>query len=90
MQLIMVPNAGLHLYFKKGRRVRKTQAEERLEEREDVDAATKECAKLFEELTGNEFEPWEREKTFQKKGQKFYPIDMVFSVSCYFVYSVLK
>ncbi|GFZ17786.1 poly ADP-ribose polymerase 3 [Actinidia rufa] len=76
MQLIMVPNAGLHLYFKKGRRVRKTQAEERLEEREDVDAATKKFAKLFEELTRNEFEPWEREKKFQKKGQKFYPIDM--------------
>ncbi|KAI3828352.1 hypothetical protein L1987_02452 [Smallanthus sonchifolius] len=31
--------------------------------------------KLFEELTGNEFELWEREK-IQKKSQKFYPIHM--------------
>ncbi|GFZ20322.1 poly ADP-ribose polymerase 3 [Actinidia rufa] len=75
MQLIMVPNAGLHLYSKKRRHVRKTQAEERLEEWENTDAAIKEFAKLFEELTGNEFEPWEREK-FQKKRRKFYPIDM--------------
>ncbi|KAL6967028.1 Poly [ADP-ribose] polymerase 3 [Sarracenia purpurea var. burkii] len=36
--------------------------EETLEERENVDGAVKEFAKLFEELTGNEFEPWEREK----------------------------
>ncbi|XP_057482923.1 protein ADP-ribosyltransferase PARP3 isoform X2 [Actinidia eriantha] len=75
MQLIMVPKAGLHLFSKKKRHVRKTQAEERLEEWENVDAAIKEFAKLFEELTGNEFEPWEREK-FQKKRRKFYPIDM--------------
>ncbi|KAI8541324.1 hypothetical protein RHMOL_Rhmol08G0052300 [Rhododendron molle] len=27
----------------------------------------KDFVKLFEELTGNEFEPWEREKKFQKK-----------------------
>ena len=86
MQLITVPNAGLHLYSKKRRHVRKTQAEERLEEWENVDAAIKEFAKLFEELTGNEFEPWEREREkFQKKRRKFYPIDMVFSVFCSFV-----
>ncbi|XP_071709830.1 protein ADP-ribosyltransferase PARP3-like [Rutidosis leptorrhynchoides] len=28
------------------------------------------------ELTGNEFEAWEREKKIQKKPQKFFPIDM--------------
>ncbi|ERM98925.1 hypothetical protein AMTR_s00114p00109380 [Amborella trichopoda] len=32
-------------------------------------------AELFEKITGNEFEPWEREK-FQKKPKKVYPIDM--------------
>ncbi|KAF5931139.1 hypothetical protein HYC85_032012, partial [Camellia sinensis] len=60
MQLIMVPNTGLHLYYTKGRASDGTKAEERLEERENVDGAVKEFAKLFEELTGNEFEPWER------------------------------
>ncbi|CAL5424016.1 unnamed protein product [Camellia sinensis] len=76
MQLIMVPNTGLHLYYTKGRASDGTKAEERLEERENVDGAVKEFAKLFEELTGNEFEPWEREKKFQKKPRKFYPVDM--------------
>ncbi|KAI7982974.1 Protein ADP-ribosyltransferase PARP3 [Camellia lanceoleosa] len=76
MQLITVPNTGLHLYYTKGRASDDTKAEERLEERENVDGAVKEFAKLFEELTGNEFEPWEREKKFQKKPQKFYPVDM--------------
>ncbi|GMP88476.1 hypothetical protein CsSME_00040453 [Camellia sinensis var. sinensis] len=76
MQLIMVPNTGLHLCYTKGRASDGTKAEERLEERENVDGAVKELAKLFEELTGNEFEPWEREKKFQKKPRKFYPVDM--------------
>ncbi|CAL5426323.1 unnamed protein product [Camellia sinensis] len=76
MQLIMVPNTGLHLYYTKGRASDGTKAEERLEERENVDGAVKEFAKLFQELTGNEFEPWEREKKFQKKPRKFYPVDM--------------
>ncbi|KAF7121355.1 hypothetical protein RHSIM_Rhsim13G0110500 [Rhododendron simsii] len=52
-------------------------AQERLEEKEDdVDGSVKEFVKLFEELTGNKFEPWEREKKFQKKPRKFYPVDM--------------
>uniref|UniRef100_A0A2K2AWQ0 Poly [ADP-ribose] polymerase n=1 Tax=Populus trichocarpa TaxID=3694 RepID=A0A2K2AWQ0_POPTR len=38
--------------------------------------AIKEFGSLFEELTGNEFEPWEREKKFEKKRLSFYPIDM--------------
>ncbi|KAJ1388523.1 WGR domain superfamily [Sesbania bispinosa] len=49
---------------------------ERLEEFKDVDNALKEFVRLFEEITENEFESWEREKQFQKKPLKFYPIDM--------------
>ncbi|XP_052171159.1 protein ADP-ribosyltransferase PARP3 [Diospyros lotus] len=74
MQLVVVPNTGLHLYYKKGKAGADARAEERLEERENVDGAIKEFAKLFEELTGNEFEPWEREKKIQTR--KFYPVDM--------------
>ncbi|XAR60124.1 NAD(+) ADP-ribosyltransferase [Bertholletia excelsa] len=76
MQLILVPNTGLHLYYKKGRVGADARAEERLEERENVDGAIREFAQLFEELTGNEFEPWEREKKISKKPRKFFPIDM--------------
>lgn len=80
MQLIQVPDEGLHLYYKKGRAGDDpARAKEKLEEKQnDVDDSVKEFAKLFEELTGNEFEPWEREKKFQKKPRKFYPVDMVF------------
>ncbi|OVA05993.1 BRCT domain [Macleaya cordata] len=76
MQLVMVPENRLHLYFKKGRVGDDEKAEERLEEWENVDNAVKEFARLFEEVTGNEFEPWEREKKIQKKPMKLYPIDM--------------
>ncbi|KAF8397835.1 hypothetical protein HHK36_016760 [Tetracentron sinense] len=76
MQLIMVPENRLHLYYKKGRVGDDPRAEERLEEWDDVESAVKEFARLFKELTGNDFEPWEREKVFQKKYMKFYPIDM--------------
>ncbi|KAK7263390.1 hypothetical protein RJT34_30979 [Clitoria ternatea] len=76
MQLIHVPDNRLHLYFKKGRVGDDPNAEERLEEMDNVDNAVKEFVRLFEEITGNEFEPWEREKKFQKKPLKFYPIDM--------------
>jgi poly [ADP-ribose] polymerase 2/3/4 len=77
MQLIVVPENRLHLYFKKGRVGDDPNAEERLEECENVDSTVKEFVRLFEEITGNEFESWEREKKFQKKPLKFYPIDMV-------------
>ncbi|KAL5057306.1 hypothetical protein RYX36_028910, partial [Vicia faba] len=77
MQLIVVPENCLHLYFKKGRVGDDPNAEERLEECENEDNAIKEFVRLFEEITGNEFEPWEREKKFQKKPLKFYPIDML-------------
>ncbi|XP_048323938.1 protein ADP-ribosyltransferase PARP3 isoform X1 [Ziziphus jujuba] len=76
MQLIMVSEHHPHLYYKKGRVGDDPNAEERLEEWENVNNAVKEFVRLFEEVTGNEFEPWEREKKFQKKPSKFYPIDM--------------
>ena len=81
MQLITVPEGILHLYYKKGRVGDDPNAEERLEECENEDNAVKEFVRLFEEITGNEFEPWEREKKFQKKPLKFYPIDMVQQVA---------
>lgn len=77
MQLISVPESNLNLYYKKGKVGDDPKAEERLEEWENVEAAVKEFVRLFEEVTGNEFEPWEREKKIQKKPLKFYPIDMV-------------
>ncbi|GMI92254.1 Poly(ADP-Ribose) Polymerase 3 [Hibiscus trionum] len=76
LQLIKVPDGNLHLYYKKGRVGDDPNAQERAEEWKDVDGAVKEFVRLFEEVTGNEFEPWEREKKFQKKPLKFYPIDM--------------
>ncbi|KAL9370587.1 hypothetical protein Peur_035727 [Populus x canadensis] len=76
MQLITVPDSNLHSYYKKGKVGDNTNAEERLEEWENVDNAIKEFVRLFVELTGNEFEPWEREKKFEKKRLCFYPIDM--------------
>ncbi|KAB1227213.1 Poly [ADP-ribose] polymerase 3 [Morella rubra] len=75
LQLITVPDSGLHLYYKKGRVGDDPNAEESLEEL-DTDEAVKEFVRIFEEVTGNEFEPWEREKKFQKKPLKFYPVDM--------------
>ncbi|XP_068661736.1 protein ADP-ribosyltransferase PARP3 [Aristolochia californica] len=76
MQLIMVPENRLHLYFKKGRVGDDPGAEERVEERTGVDETIEEFAKIFEGLTGNKFEPWEREKEFKKNPLKFYPIDI--------------
>ncbi|XP_068309700.1 protein ADP-ribosyltransferase PARP3, partial [Pyrus communis] len=76
MQLITVPQCNLHLYYKKGKAGDDPNAEERLEEWDNVDYAVMEFVRLFEEATGNEFEPWEREKKIQKKPLKFYPMDM--------------
>ncbi|XP_010520428.1 PREDICTED: poly [ADP-ribose] polymerase 3 isoform X2 [Tarenaya hassleriana] len=76
MQLITVPESNLNLYFKRGKVGDDPNAEERLEEWEDTEAAIREFSRLFEEVTGNEFEPWEREKKIQKKPHKFFPIDM--------------
>ncbi|XP_078435135.1 poly ADP-ribose polymerase 3 [Wolffia australiana] len=76
MQLVALPGDRLCLYYKKGRVGDETRTEERVEEKDDVASALKEFAQLFEEATGNEFEPWEREKKFVKKSLKFYPIDM--------------
>lgn len=61
-------------------------AEERLEEWTNVADAIKEFVRLFEDITGNEFEPWERAKKFEKKPLKFYPIDMVIAASFLYVY----
>lgn len=76
MQLIMVPENKLHLYYKRGKVGADPRAEERVEEKKNVNEAIKEFANMFEELTGNEFEPWEREKKIQKKPRMFYPIDI--------------
>ncbi|XP_027083757.1 protein ADP-ribosyltransferase PARP3 isoform X2 [Coffea arabica] len=51
-------------------------ADDQLDERENIDNAIMEFVKIFEEVTGNEFEPWERERKFEKKPGKFYPLDM--------------
>lgn len=80
MQLITVPGGNLHLYLKRGKEGDDPNAEERLEEWDNTDNAVREFVRLFEEVTGNEFEPWEREKKFQKKMLKFYPVDMVSTV----------
>lgn len=76
MQLITVPESNLHLYVKRGRVGDDPGAEERVEEWINEDNAVSEFVRLFEEMTGNEFEPWEREKKCEKKLMKFYPIDM--------------
>ncbi|XP_030522670.2 protein ADP-ribosyltransferase PARP3 [Rhodamnia argentea] len=76
MQLITVPDDDLHLYYKRGRVGDDPNAEERLEAWENVDNAVKDFVRLFEEITGNKFEPWEREKKYQKKLLKFCPVDM--------------
>ncbi|KAL9354121.1 hypothetical protein Peur_052091 [Populus x canadensis] len=78
MQLITVLESNLHLYYKKGKVGNDPNAEERLEEREN---AIKEFGRLFEELNRNEFEPWEREKKFEKKRLSFYPIYMDYGVA---------
>ncbi|CAL9169593.1 unnamed protein product [Musa hybrid cultivar] len=76
LQLIQVPEKNVHLYYKKGRVGDDPKADERVEEWNNVDDALKEFVRLFKEVTGNEFETWEREKKFQKMPLKFYPIDM--------------
>lgn len=77
MQLITVPEGQLYMYYKKGRIGNLDGVDEKLEERGNVDGAIQEFAKLFEGVTGNKFEPWEREKKIQKRLMKLFPIDMV-------------
>lgn len=78
MQLVMVPENRLHLFYKKGPIGHDQIAEERVEDfGSRVNDAIKEFVRLFEEVTGNEFEPWERQKKFEKKSMKMYPLDMV-------------
>jgi poly [ADP-ribose] polymerase len=86
----MVPEKHLHLYCKKGPIGHDQLAEERVEDfGSRVNDAVKEFVRLFEEETGNEFEPWEREKKFVKKSMKMYPLDMVLS-SFFFISSFLE
>jgi poly [ADP-ribose] polymerase 2/3/4 len=86
----MLPNNHLHLYYKKSRVRGDYKAEERVEDFESrVDDDIGEYVWLFEELTGNKFEPWEREKKFEKKPFKFYPFDIVSNTLDYFsVYQI--
>lgn len=65
------------MYRRRGKIGDDARADDHLEEWENIDNAIKEFVRLFEEMTGNEFEPWEREKKFEKKPNKFYPLDMV-------------
>lgn len=84
-QLIMLPDNHLHLHYKKSRVGEDPKAEDRVEDFESrVDDAIGEFVRLFEELTENEFEPWERQKEFEKKPFKFYPLDMVCNTLEYF------
>lgn len=77
LQLIIVPENHLHLYYKKGPIGHDQMAEERVEDfGSRVSDAIKEFVRLFEEVTGNDFERWEREKKFEKKSMKMYPLDM--------------
>lgn len=76
LQLIVMPENQLHLYYKKGLVGDDARAEERVDEFSNVGDAVNEFTRLFNELTGNEFEPWEREKNFTKRSHKFYPVDM--------------
>ncbi|XP_075500216.1 protein ADP-ribosyltransferase PARP3 isoform X2 [Primulina tabacum] len=76
LQLIVVPENRLYMYYKRGKIGDNSNMEERLDEWENVGDAIKEFSKLFRELTGNEFEPWETEKKIQKKKHKLFPIDI--------------
>ncbi|CAN4107254.1 unnamed protein product [Withania somnifera] len=76
MQLIVARENRLYLYYRKGKIGDSPRADDKLEEWEIVEDAIREFAKLFEELTGNQFELWEREKKIQKKNMKFFPIDI--------------
>ncbi|KAK6926582.1 WGR domain, partial [Dillenia turbinata] len=75
MQLIRTPD-GLYLYYKKGRVGDDAEPDERVDEyKKEADRAIKDFITMFEDVTGNEFEPWEREKKFQKKAIKDKGID---------------
>ncbi|XP_051113230.1 protein ADP-ribosyltransferase PARP3 isoform X2 [Andrographis paniculata] len=76
MQLIMVPDDRLYLYYKKGKIGDEAGIHESLDEYKIVDEAIRKFVELFEAETGNEFEPWEREKKIHKKKHKLFPIDM--------------
>ncbi|KAL8501172.1 hypothetical protein ACS0TY_020650 [Phlomoides rotata] len=76
IQLITLPDNRLYMYYKRGKIGNAEEEEETLDEWENMDDAIKEFAKHFEGLTGNKFEPWEKEKKIEKKHLKFYPVDI--------------
>lgn len=85
MQLIMLPNNRLHMYHVRGKVGDEPKAEEKVEERTtSIDETIKDFGDLFKELTGNAFVPWEREKKLEKQRLKFFPPDIVSSLSPFF------
>ncbi|KAJ7548963.1 hypothetical protein O6H91_07G034900 [Diphasiastrum complanatum] len=76
LQLIELDDGTIYIYHKRGRGGDRLDVHERLEEQQSVEQGIEEFSNIFEDLTGNEFEPWERHKAFSKKRLKFFPIDM--------------
>ncbi|XP_073274084.1 protein ADP-ribosyltransferase PARP3 [Primulina huaijiensis] len=76
LQLIVVPENRLYMYYKRGKIGDNSNMEVRLDQWQNVGDAIKEFSKRFRELTGNEFETWETEKKIQKKKHKLFPIDI--------------
>ncbi|KAL3681230.1 hypothetical protein R1sor_024186 [Riccia sorocarpa] len=66
----------LYLYFKEGRVGDPKSNNETLDLQESPEAALDNFVALFEDLTGNEFQPWELEKHLRKKEGKYAPLDM--------------
>lgn len=79
-QLVEMPTGEIYLYYKTGRTGRRLPKVERCDEMRNAKHATREFVKIFEDLTGNPFDPWEREKKFEKKVMKFSPADMYIGV----------
>ncbi|KAI3916254.1 hypothetical protein MKW98_004695 [Papaver atlanticum] len=77
MQLIVVPESWLHLYFKKRQVGDDDKVEERLKEKENVDDAVKEFGSSSRKLQETNLIHGRGRKKIQKKHTKFYPVDMV-------------
>lgn len=67
----------VYLYVKEGRVGDRRGVRQRLDKQESPQAAVRQFNKVFEQLTGNKFVEWERQKTFSKQRNKYFPIDMV-------------
>jgi hypothetical protein len=87
LQLIEVPtgkkqkkgkqDSDIYLYVKEGRVGDRRGVKERLDVQDSPKAAVRGFTKVFEQLTGNKFEPWEKEKIFEKRRNRYFPLDMV-------------